>query len=112
MTEEKEEFVFRTINGKVKRIPVMHFSITSSVGTVEKKMAPPNASRLIAKGVTPSEFNIEQLKGTDTLVVREKGQEHGVITTKDDLDRVIIHLEQQKMARLIQKGGQNKRRKL
>ena len=102
--------IFRTINGEVVRIVPKKSSI--SMGTIEKKMAPPDASRLIARGVRPSDFNIEQLKGTDSLVVREKGQQHGVITTADDLDRVVIHLEQQRKARLIQQGGQNRRLKL
>lgn len=58
----------------------------------------------LSKDIIPSKFNIEQLKGTDNIVVREKGRQSGVITTKDDLDRVLTHLEQQRKARLIQEG--------
>ena len=65
----------------------------------------------LAKGIDPSEFNIERLKGTDDLVVREKGRQHGIITTADDLDRVLIHLEKQKKARLIQEAPQKSKQK-
>ncbi len=114
MTEkEKEQVIFRTMkDGTVKRITVKGFSIKGNVGTTKKKLAPPDASRLIARGIEPSDFDIERIKGTDELIIREKGQLHGTITEKDDFDRVLTHLEQQRRARLIQQGGQNRRLKL
>jgi len=44
-------------------------------------------------------FDVEQIKGTDKIVVREKGKHTGTITTKDDLGRVLRHLEKEKRIR-------------
>lgn len=41
-------------------------------------------------------FDIERIKGTDNLIVREKGRSSGVITTQKDLNRVLRHIEEQK----------------
>ncbi len=44
-------------------------------------------------------FDVERIQGTDKVVVREKGKHRGVITTRDDLGRVLQHLEKEKRIR-------------
>ena len=60
----------------------------------------------ITKGSTDprAKFDIERLKGTDKIIVREKGKDTGVITTRDDLGRVLRHIEKQK--RITPKGSE------
>jgi len=64
-------------------------------------------SGLKAKGTLPlkmtmastdprAKYDIERLKGTDKIVVRQKGKHTGVITTREDLGRVLRHIEKQK----------------
>lgn len=51
-----------------------------------------------------AKYDIERLKGTDKIVVRQKGKQTGVITTREDLGRVLRHIEKQK--RITPKGSE------
>lgn len=76
-----------------------------------------------AKGTIPvktkhSGFAVERLKGSDELIVREVGRgfqnvgsQHGVITTKEDLNRVLRHMQQQKKAREIMEAVSRSKKK-
>jgi len=61
------------------------------------------------------QFDIEKIKGTDELIVRQKGEVSGTVTTAKDLDRVLVHIAaEKKMQSIIDKKMENisKNRKL
>jgi len=62
-----------------------------------------------------SKYDIERLKGTDEIIVRERGKATGTITTQEDFERVITNIEaKKKMDALLEKKMENisKNRKL
>jgi len=76
-------------NAQIRAMFAKEESGLRSKGTMPMKMT-----------MTPTDprakFDIERLKGTDKLVVRQKGKHTGIITTRKDLGEVLRHIEKQK----------------
>jgi len=84
-------------NAQIRAMFAKEDSGIRSKGTLPLKMT-------MASTDPRAKYDIERLKGTDKIVVRQKGKHTGVITTREDLGRVLRHIEKQK--RITPKGSE------
>jgi ribosomal protein L14E/L6E/L27E len=55
----------------------------------------------MSKNDPRGKFDVERIKGTDEVIVRQKGESTGTIGTAKDLDRILRHMESQRKIQLM-----------